>query len=183
MKRFYAILLVTFIALPAIAQDDSDGKKDNRLEKLKALAGDWLADGDEDKGVIVTYRVSSGGSAVVETLFVGQAHEMISIYTVDKGDHLVRLAHEQGLTHYCSLANQPRLKGGAKIQKGVLTFKCTKTVGNAKSHDEMHIHGLDLTFTDDDHIKHDWSSFKDGKEQDKKTSFALIRKKEKKEEK
>ena len=175
MKRFYAILLVSFIALPAIAQHNSDGKKDNRLEKLKALAGDWLADGHEDKGVIVTYRVSSGGSAVVETLFVGQAHEMISIYTVDKGDLV--------MTHYCSLGNQPRLKGGAKIEKGVLTFRCTKTVGNAKSHDEMHIHGLDLTFTDDDHIKHDWSSFKDGKVQDKKTSFALVRKKEKKEKK
>jgi len=50
----------------------------------------------------VTYRLASGGSVVEETLFPGTPHEMISMYHVVDGELV--------LTHYCAMANQPRMR-------------------------------------------------------------------------
>ena len=50
----------------------------------------------------VTYRVASGGSVVEETLFPGTPHEMISMYHLVDGELV--------LTHYCAMANQPRMR-------------------------------------------------------------------------
>jgi hypothetical protein len=55
------------------------------LEKMKKLAGTWLAadkDGKPTDQVVSIIKVTAGGSAVHETLFPGQPHEMVSIYTV-----------------------------------------------------------------------------------------------------
>src|SRR6267154_1585907 len=79
------------------------------LEKMKKLAGTWLAadkDGKPTDQVVSIVKVTAGGSAVHETLFPGQPHEMVSIYTVD-GQDLV-------MTHYCMLGNQPRMKASTK---------------------------------------------------------------------
>src|SRR5689334_14643805 len=75
------------------------------LEKMKKLAGTWLAadkDGKPTDQVMSIIKVTAGGSAVHETLFPGQPHEMVSIYTVDGLDLI--------MTHYCVLGNQPRMK-------------------------------------------------------------------------
>ena len=42
----------------------------------------------------VEYRVTASGTMVIETMFAGEPHEMINMYTVD-GDSLIA-------THYCS---------------------------------------------------------------------------------
>src|SRR5882672_2068968 len=65
------------------------------LEKMKKLAVTWLAadkDGKPTDQVASIIKVTAGGSVVHETLFPGQAQEMVSIYTVD-GQDLV-------MTHY-----------------------------------------------------------------------------------
>lgn len=67
------------------------------FERMKTLAGTW-----EGQAAIVNYRVASGGSVVEETLFPGTPHEMISMYYVVGGDLV--------LTHYCAMANQPRMR-------------------------------------------------------------------------
>src|SRR3954463_13673328 len=75
------------------------------LERLKKLAGTWVAadkDGKPTDQVVSVIKVTAGGSAVHETLFPGQAMEMISLYHLD-GTDLV-------MTHYCALGNQPRMK-------------------------------------------------------------------------
>lgn len=64
------------------------------FEKLKGLTGTWNAnlmtpDGDT---TTVEYRVTAGGSVVMETMFVGKPEEMINMYTVDR-----RLAHRHAL--------------------------------------------------------------------------------------
>ena len=76
-----------------------------QLERLKALAGTWVAadkDGKPTDQVVSVIKVTAAGSAVQETLFPGQPHEMVSIYHLDKGDLV--------MTHYCALGNQPRMK-------------------------------------------------------------------------
>ncbi|MBI2104974.1 MAG: hypothetical protein HYT90_05290 [Candidatus Omnitrophica bacterium] len=75
------------------------------LERVKQLAGRWEGTSQEGQGeatpASIEYKVTSGGSAVVETLFPGTPHEMVSVYH-DVGGKL-------SLTHYCMLGNQPEL--------------------------------------------------------------------------
>ena len=81
------------------------------MNQAKKLAGTWLAadqDGKPTDQVVSIIKVTAGGSAVHETLFPGQPHEMVSIYTVD-GPDLV-------MTHYCVLGNQPRMKADPKAR-------------------------------------------------------------------
>ena len=76
------------------------------LESIKKLAGRWEGTSQEGEGTpqqaAIEYNVTSGGSAVVETLFPGTPHEMVSVYH-DVGGQL-------SMTHYCMLGNQPELK-------------------------------------------------------------------------
>ena len=54
-----------------------------QFENMKKLAGTWWgtsSTGKEGERVTVKYEIKSAGSAVVETLFLGTPHEMISVY-------------------------------------------------------------------------------------------------------
>src|SRR5262245_12866207 len=86
------------------------------FERLKSLAGTWKGTGghgDAQEPMTVTYKVTSGGSVVLETVAQGTEHEMITIYYLD-GEDLV-------LTHYCALGNQPHMKAAAQSD-GKLVF-------------------------------------------------------------
>jgi len=80
------------------------------LDRFKALAGDWVAAEDGEmfhKGDLVArYGVTAAGSAVVETVFPGSPHEMVTVYHAD-GTDLV-------LTHYCMEGNAPRMRGAMR---------------------------------------------------------------------
>ena len=69
------------------------------LERVKQLAGRWEGisqeEGKEAEPAVVEYKVTSGGSAVVETLFPGTPHEMVSVYHDEHG--------KVAMTHYCML--------------------------------------------------------------------------------
>jgi hypothetical protein len=105
-SRFLALAAaVLALATPALAQPPPavDGKA--AFERLKSLAGTWegkAGHGEAAQAATVTYRVASGGSVVEETLFPGTPHEMISMYHLVKGELV--------LTHYCAMANQPRMR-------------------------------------------------------------------------
>ena len=66
--------------------------------------GDWDGHVTSPDGppARVEFRLAGNGSALVERLFPGTDHEMVSIY------HLV--GSDLVLTHYCAMANQPRMK-------------------------------------------------------------------------
>ena len=66
------------------------------LQSLAKLAGTWqgsakVSDKTGDKTVPVTfvYEATAGGSAIVEHLFPGTPHEMMSVYTAE-GDGVAR---------------------------------------------------------------------------------------------
>src|SRR4051794_20746253 len=112
MAQRFLVGGLVLLALAAVARsDDKAASKAPTapphpgLERMKKLAGTWVAadkDGKPTDQVVSVYKVTAAGSAVHETLFPGQAHEMISIYHRD-GTDLV-------MTHYCALGNQPRMK-------------------------------------------------------------------------
>ena len=163
MRAVLPILgLLTAFALAASAADDKKeppkgNTADAKFEKFKQLAGEWVSKAPDDLGgkeVHVTYKVTAGGSAVVETIMPGTEHEMITVYTQD-GDDLV-------LTHYCMLGNQPRMKAERGGNGKKLAFKFTGA-GNLKSEKDQHMHDMTLEVVADDHIKANWTLYKDGK--------------------
>jgi hypothetical protein len=118
----------------------------------------------EGEKVRVEYRVSSGGSSIVETLFPGTPHEMVSVYFDNKG--------QLTMTHYCALRNQPRMKlQKADAQNLNFVFAGGTNINPKK---DAHMHSLTISFVDKDHIIQKWTLFVDGKE--KETSvFQLSR--------
>ena len=123
------------------------------LERFKALAGDWVAADDGQmvkKGDLVArYAVTAGGSAVVETVFPGQAHEMVTVYHAE-GPDLV-------LTHYCTEGNQPRMRaknvGGSAFDGGA----------NIDPKRDRHMHSASVELAGADEIRSVWTELADGK--------------------
>jgi hypothetical protein len=70
--------------------------------RLSALAGDWTGTFDNGRAHRVNYRLSAGGTVLVETWALAPGRESITMYYVD-GDDLFA-------THYCPQGNQPRLR-------------------------------------------------------------------------
>jgi hypothetical protein len=151
--RFLACgLLLISLQVATYGNDKPEGKlppapTNAGLEKMKKLAGTWVAAGKDGKPtdqVVSVIKVTAGGSAVHETLFPGQPHEMISIYTVD-GPDLV-------MTHYCVLGNQPRMKADPKSPANQICFKFVGGT-NLDPKKDKHMHEGTLTFIDNDHIE------------------------------
>ena len=127
------------------------------FERMKELAGVWEGTSNmpkEGEKVRVEYRLSSGGSAVVENLFPGTPHEMISIYYDNKG--------QLTMTHYCALRNQPRMNlEKADAQNLYFMFAGGSNIDPKK---DAHMHSLTISFVDKDHIIQKWALFTGGKQ-------------------
>jgi hypothetical protein len=129
------------------------------FDKFKALDGVWEMQGghDEHGGApngSVTYKVTAGGSAVMETVFAGSEHEMITLYYVE-GDGMA-------LTHYCMLGNRPHMRAIPSTDSNKITFRCPEGEDRALEA-EQHMHQATFTFLDADHLKSEWTLYKDGK--------------------
>jgi len=114
---------------------------------------------------MINYRVASAGSIVIEELFPGTDHEMMTVYHMD-GNELVA-------THYCAAGNQPRFKldpasgasdgyrfgfeGGSNMQPG-----------------DGHIHEGSIRIVDSDHVEESWSFWKGG-EPEHEMTFSMTR--------
>jgi hypothetical protein len=154
MVRRFLVCGLLLVAAPIVAYgDDKAGAKspaastNSGLEKMKALAGTWVAadkDGKPTDQVVSVIKVTSGGSAIHETLFPGQPQEMISVYTAEGPDLL--------MTHYCVLGNQPRMKADSKLPSNQLCFKFAGG-GNLDPSKDKHMHQATLTIVDEDHLQ------------------------------
>jgi Ni/Co efflux regulator RcnB len=173
MKRLVVSLVVALsaCALLAQAQPDKKGQDSNAaLDRFKQLAGEWVGKGmhgDMEHEIRVVYKVTAGGSAVVETIDPGSEHEMVTVIHPD-GDALL-------LTHYCMLGNQPHMKAMPKAGDNKVAFEFVKAT-NLKSDKDMHMHDATFTFVDKDTLKTEWTHYQDGKESGKAV-FELKRKK------
>ena len=165
------------LALAASAAGDDHKHAPTRaahpgLEKLKKLAGEWVALDDKGKPtsqVVSVFKVTAAGSAVHETILPGTPHEMVSVYHLD-GKDLV-------LTHYCAFGNQPRMKldPAGKANELKFAFAGGTNLDPAK---DMHMHEGSITLIDDDHIEWTWCGYNNGKPaDDHKVSMKLARKK------
>lgn len=176
-KTMASLVLATCLALSAVVRIQAEDKahdhaqaKSPILDRFAALAGEWTGKGmhgDMEHESRIVYKVTSGGSAVVETIDPGSDHEMITVIHPD-GDSLL-------LTHYCMLGNQPQMRAKPKAGENKVAFEFVKAT-NLKSDKDMYMRDVTFTFVDKDTLKTEWTNFNDGKEAGKAT-FVLKRKK------
>ena len=147
-------LLVCLSARGVLAQTPTDPKA--AFDRMKTLVGDW--DGHvttaEGPAARVEFRLAGNGSALVERLFPGTDHEMVSIYHM-VGSDLV-------LTHYCAMANQPRMKLVAGGKEGDLAFDFTGG-DNVDPATTVHMHSGRFSVKNQDSYEADWQVFGQGK--------------------
>ena len=128
------------------------------FERIKSLAGRWqgvMKNGDgKEETVAVEYKVTSGGTAVVETLTPGTPHEMVSVYH----DRAGRL----NMTHYCMVGNQPEM---VLKSSDAQTISLESTVSTqAELQGDMYMNALTLRQSDKGHLTQEWHSLgPDGK--------------------
>ncbi len=157
------LVLAMAAAMPSVAtagekHSEHAPAKNADLEKFKALAGVWEMTGLPDEhggmGGTVTYKVTAGGNAVLETVFAGSEHEMVTLYYV-QGNGLA-------LTHYCMLGNRPHMRTVPTSEPNQIRFRCPEGEDRTLEAEE-HMHQATFTFLDADHIKSEWVLYKDGK--------------------
>jgi hypothetical protein len=122
------------------------------------------AEGEKGKGqpIPIAYKITANGSVVMETVFPGSDHEMITLYHMD-GDKLT-------LTHYCSLGNQPVMALAGKSTSNELVFDFAGGTNIKPKHD-MHMHALRIRLDGKDSIATEWDLFQEGKLMETKKFF------------
>jgi hypothetical protein len=162
--RVACALLGLFATIgPALAADEEGIEAKTAFDRMKKLEGEWnLIGGEEHHGdkinKKVIYKVTGAGSALMETQFPGNKHEMVTMYHLDGKDLLV--------THYCAAGNQPRMKldrKGSKPDEYSFVFDGGTNLDPAK---DMHIHSLRIKFLEGGKVESEWESYVDGKRAD-----------------
>ena len=128
------LLLLSVFSNSVIAQQDSAENKSEGLEYLKGLEGKWVVQNEKEGTFDWDFYVTSKGGVVIERLKIGTPTEMTTTYFIVDG--------KLHATHFCQLQNQPHLSESESDMEGDLHFSCDGNVGNTKSHDELHLHGV-----------------------------------------
>ncbi len=167
-----ALILVSMtitatLTLRANAHEHTPAAMPAEFDQLKQLVGRW--DGKttmngQEQAIKVTYELTSGGTAIIERLFAGMPHEMVTVYHVNK--------KKVALTHYCSLGNQPTMVLKSADAK-TLSFEM-KGMGSLASPKEPHMHAVSITLDNPNQVTEEWTSFENGKKKEAH-SFVLTR--------
>lgn len=171
MLRSMVLCTILTVASSAVAGPDHSHPAPvmpKEFDQLKSLVGTWEGKskmGETEQTVTVVYALTSGGTAISETLMAGTPHEMVTVYHKE-GDTLA-------MTHYCALGNQPhmRLKSADGNKLSFELYKNTG-IGNAS---EPHMHAVTLTLDGPNSLKQEWVHFAGGKPTETVT-FQLSRK-------
>lgn len=144
------LVVMTFAAITAWSQSDSQ----RAFDKLKTMVGTWEGTAPDGKPTQVTYRITSGGSALLSE--VSPEDSMITMFHLD-GDRIL-------MTHYCGAGNQPRMKGTLAADGKSVTFEFIDAT-NLASPRAGHMHRAVFTFIDSTHHTEAWTYIADGKEE------------------
>lgn len=140
------------------------------FEKLKSLDGEWVdVDGAfGPKGeVAVVYRVTGGGSAVIETHFPGKKFEMTTVFHKDGSD--------LALTHYCAIGNQPRMR--AKTVDGNHVVFEFDGGTNLEASKDRHMHRREMKLISPNETAGEWDEWLNGRPEPKyHKRYRLVRK-------
>ena len=167
MKIFATTLTLTlFTAVTTLALSTDDARTP-RLDWIKQLEGEWVQAGEDGKPtdvVISRYKITAGGSAVLEILFPGTDHEMVTVYYQD-GDELM-------LTHFCVLGNQPTMRARFGETDKEVHYDFVRA--SSMKETDPHMHQGVVTLVDKNRMKSEWQKYTDGKP-DGSHGFELVR--------
>jgi len=153
-----AVILGTSAALAA-----SEAQKS--FDAIKALEGTWEGKNNQGQTLTVTFRQTSGGSAVLNEIHAQGDHDMITMFHLD-GDRLL-------MTHYCSAGNQPRMKATLAPDGKSISFDFIDAT-NLASPEAGHMHHVVFSMPDAHHHTEEWTFLDHGKEM--KELFTMERK-------
>lgn len=146
-----AAIALAFAAATAFAQTDAQ----KAFNAIKNMPGTWEQQTPDGHTLQVTFKVVSGGSAVMSEIMVPN-EDMISMIHLDGPNRLL-------MTHYCAAGNQPRMEASFSPDGKVITFHSID-VTNLATPDAAHMHQMVLTLIDDNHHKEQWSFAGQGKD-------------------
>src|SRR5579864_8950110 len=155
-----ALCVLLAAATTAIALGQSDAAK--TFDQLKTLKGNWEGKASNGKDLKVTFRPTSGGTALMSEILGKE--DMITMFHLDNGRVLA--------THYCGAGNQPRMQASLSPDGKTITFTFVDAT-NLATPKSGHMNQLVITMPDADHHTEDWTFAQDGKEM--KEHFELTR--------
>ena len=164
MKKLIRVVLLAFIAL-ATGAALSQTAAQKSFAAIKNLPGTWEGKGPDGNPFQVTFKVVSGGSAVISEILVPK-EDMISMIHLDGPNRLL-------LTHYCAAGNQPRMEATTSPDGKTITFNYVDAT-SLVSGDDGHMQRMVLTILDENHHTEEWTFVDHGKEH--KELFDLRRK-------
>ena len=133
------------------------------FDQFKFLVGHWEGTTSNGKKVTVSFELISNGSVLMERLSPGDEPDMITMYTLE-GDRILA-------THYCSAGNQPTMQTApSPAADGKYQFTFSRLSG-AKSPDEGHMVGLNVSMPDKDHLIQNWTFMDNGKSQSENFTY------------
>jgi hypothetical protein len=164
MRKSIRVLTLTVIALTTCAAfSQTDAQKS--FAAIKNLPGTWEGKRPDGKAFQVTFKIVSGGSAVISEILVPK-EDMVSMIHLDGPNRLL-------LTHYCATGNQPRMEATTSPDGKTITFNYVDAT-NLASRDDGHMHRMVLTILDENHHTEEWTFVDHGKQH--KELFDLHRK-------
>ena len=161
-NRRRALLTLLLISIPVaiLARPSTQ----TSFEQLKSVAGQWEGKANGDQTVAVSFRETSGGTALLSEI-TGK-EDMISMIHMDGPGRLL-------LTHYCAAGNQPRMLGTVSPDGRVFAFDFLDAT-NLPHTDDGHMKRVVISIIDPNHHTEEWVFVNHGKES--KEVFDLHRK-------
>src|SRR5579863_7406081 len=145
------IILALAAATAALAQTDAQ----KAFATIKNMPGSWEGTAD-GHALQVTFKVVSGGSAVMSEIMGHGPENMVSMIHLDGPNRLL-------MTHYCGAGNQPRMQASVSSDGKTITFTYFDAT-NLATPDAGHMQKMVLTMLDDNHHTEEWTYADHGKE-------------------
>jgi hypothetical protein len=153
MNTFRYTFGIALVLLASLALAESGAQK--AFDALKALEGNWEGKNGQGQSIRVSFRTTSGGSAVLSEIHGMGAENMVSMIHMD-GDRLL-------MTHYCGAGNQPRMKGTLAADGKSVAFDFVDAT-NLGSVDAGHMQHVVFSMPDVGHHTEEWTFLDHGKE-------------------
>ena len=112
------------------------------FKQLTSLVGTWKGRFSDGREHSVNYRLTAGGTVLVETWTLSKVRESMTLYHLD-GDTVMA-------THYCPQGNQPRLVLASNEDKMNFAFR---DGSNLNVSGKSHQHSFWLQIKDNDHFQ------------------------------
>jgi hypothetical protein len=148
--------LILLTAAATFAQTSSQTDAQKAFAAIKAMPGTWESKASNGRVLEVTFKVTSGGSAVMSEILGTGPEDMITMFHLDGPTRLL-------MTHYCGAGNQPRMQASLSPDGKTITFNYVDAT-NLASPDAGHMQRLVLTVLDDNHHTEEWNFLDHGKE-------------------